>query len=124
MKPNGCNALHRVKPGQIWSLKNITHAEKLIAEGRMTQAGLAHVTLARQNGRWYAAYAGGKSADLPQDFLDAANANPQAAAMLPTLNAQNRYAIYYRLTTAKRPETRAKRIADFVAILARGEKFH
>ncbi len=112
------------KPGSSWSQKNVAHAEKLIAEGRMTPAGLAHVTLAKQNGRWEAAYVGGKAGELPQDFLDALALNPQAAAHLKTLNAQNRYAIYYRLTTAKRPETRAKRIADFVALLARGEKFH
>ena len=112
------------KPGSAWSQKNIAHAEKLMADGRMTPAGLSHVNLAKQNGRWDTAYAGGKSAELPQDFLDVANANPQAAAMLQALNAQNRYAIYYRLTTAKRPQTRAKRIADFVALLARGERFH
>jgi uncharacterized protein YdeI (YjbR/CyaY-like superfamily) len=112
------------KAGSAWSQKNIAHAEKLIADGRMAPAGQNHVDIAKQNGRWDTAYAGGKGADLPQDFLDALAANPAAAAHLQTLNAQNRYAIYYRLTTAKRPETRAKRIADFVALLARGEKFH
>jgi uncharacterized protein YdeI (YjbR/CyaY-like superfamily) len=112
------------KSGSAWSQKNIAHAEKLIAEGRMTAAGLAHITRAKQNGRWDTAYAGAKSADLPQDFLDAVAQNPQAAGTLKTFNAQNRYAIYYRLTTAKRPATRAKRIADFVAQLARGERFH
>ena len=109
------------KPGSAWSQKNIATAERLIAEGRMTPAGLVHVTLAKSNGRWDTAYSGGKDAVLPQDFLDAAAANPQAAEALKTLNRQNRYAIYYRLTTAKRPETRAKRIADYVAKLARGE---
>lgn len=109
------------KPGSVWSQKNIAHAEKLIADGRMMPSGLAHVTLAKTNGRWDTAYSGGRNADLPQDFLDAAAANPQAAEALKTLNRQNRYAIYFRLTTAKRPETRAKRIADYVAKLARGE---
>ena len=113
------------KAGSAWSQKNIAHAEKLIAEGRMTAAGLAHVTTAKSNGRWDTAYSGGKGAELPQDFLAAIADGPKAAQdMLATLNAQNRYAIYYRLTTAKRPETRAKRISDFVALLARGEKFH
>jgi uncharacterized protein YdeI (YjbR/CyaY-like superfamily) len=112
------------KPGSAWSRKNIAHAEKLIAEGRMTPAGQRHIDIAKQNGRWETAYAGGKGADLPQDFLDAVALNPKAAEALKTFNAQNRYAIYYRLTTAKRPETRAKRIADFVALLERGEKFH
>ena len=109
------------RPGSAWSQKNIDTAERLIAEGRMTPAGLAHVTLAKANGRWDQGYSGGKDADLPPDFLEAVAANPQAAPMLATLSRQNRYAIYYRLTTAKRPETRVKRIADFVAKLARGE---
>lgn len=104
-----------------WSQKNRTHVEKLIAEGRMTPAGLAHVDAAKADGRWDAAYAGGKAAQVPQDFLDALT--PEAAATYQTLNAQNRFAIYYRLTSAKRPETRAKRLADFVAMLARGERF-
>ena len=110
------------KPGSAWSLKNIAHAERLIADGRMTPAGLKPYEVARANGTFDRAYSGGKGADLPQDFLDAVAANPQAAEALKTLNRQNRYAIYYRLTTAKRPETRAKRIADYVALLAKGER--
>ena len=110
------------KPGSAWSLKNIAHAERLIADGRMTPAGLKPYEVARANGTFDRAYSGGKGADLPQDFLDAVAANPQAAEALKTLNRQNRYAIYYRLTTTKRPETRAKRIADYVALLAKGER--
>ena len=109
------------KPRSGWSQKNRAHVEKLIAEGRMTPAGLQHVEAAKADGRWDAAYAGGKDAQVPQDFLDALT--PAAAATYQTLNAQNRFAIYYRLTTAKRPETRAKRMADFVAMLERGERF-
>jgi uncharacterized protein YdeI (YjbR/CyaY-like superfamily) len=109
------------KPRSGWSQKNRAHVERLIAEGRMTPAGLAHVEAAKADGRWDAAYAGGKDAQVPQDFLDALT--PEAAQTYQTLNAQNRFALYYRLTTAKRPETRAKRIADFVAMLARGERF-
>lgn len=112
------------KPGSAWSRKNIGHVERLIAEGRMTAAGLAHVTAAKANGRWDTAYSGGKGADLPQDFLEAVAANPQAQQALTTLDSKNRYAIYYRLTTAKRPETRARKVAEFVALLARGDKFH
>jgi uncharacterized protein YdeI (YjbR/CyaY-like superfamily) len=112
------------KAGSAWSQKNIGHAEKLIAEGRMTPAGLAHVTAAKANGRWETAYSGGKGAELPQDFLDAVAQNPAAAEALKTLDAKNRYAFYYRLTTAKRPETRAKKVAEFVAMLARGERIH
>lgn len=109
------------KPRSGWSQKNRKHVEKLIADGRMTQAGLVQVQAAKADGRWDAAYAGGKDAQVPQDFLDALT--PAAAATYQTLNAQNRFAIYYRLTTAKRPETRAKRCADFVAMLERGERF-
>ena len=90
----------------------------------MTPAGLKQVEAAKADGRWDAAYSGGKTAEIPQDFLDAVAQVAQAAETYATLNAQNRYAIYYRLTTAKRPETRAKRIADFVAMLARGERFY
>ena len=110
------------KPKSSWSLKNIGHAEKLMAEGRMTPAGLAHVMAAKADGRWDAAYSGGKGADLPQDFLDAVAANPMAQKTLESLDTKNRYAIYYRLATTKRPETRAKKLADYVAMLARGEK--
>ena len=110
------------KLGSAWSQKNIAHAEKLIAEGRMTPAGMIHIEAAKTNGRWDTAYSGGKGAALPQDFLDAVAAGPQAAQdALKTLDTKNRYAIYYRLTTAKRPATRAKKIAEYVAMLARGE---
>ena len=112
------------KPGSVWSQKNIAHAEKLIADGRMTPAGLAQVEAARANGRWETAYSGGKKAALPQDFLDAVAANPKAQDALKTLDTKNRYSIYYRLTTAKRPETRAKKIAEYVAMLARAERFY
>ena len=110
------------KPGSAWSQKNIAHAERLIAEGRRTPAGLAHVQAAKTNGRWDAAYSGGKNADLPQDFLDAVASSPMAQDALKTLDTKNRYAIYYRLTTVKRPETRAKKIAAYVALLARVER--
>jgi uncharacterized protein YdeI (YjbR/CyaY-like superfamily) len=110
------------KPRSPWSQKNRAHVEKLITDGRMTPAGLAHVDAAKADGRWDAAYAGGKHAEVPQDFLDALT--PGAALAYKTLNAKNRFAIYYRVTTAKRPETRAKRIADFVAMLERGEVFY
>ena len=110
------------KPGSVWSQKNVAHAEKLIAEGRMQPRGMAQVDAARANGRWESAYSGGKGADLPQDFLDAVAANPAAAVGLAALDNRKSYAIYYRLTTAKRPETRIRKIAEYVALLARGEK--
>ena len=111
------------RKGSAWSRKNRDHAERLIATGRMHAPGLAQVQAARADGRWDAAYAGSAASEIPQDFLDALDGNPAAAAVYPTLNAQHRYAIYYRLITAKRPETRAKRIATFVDMLARGQTF-
>jgi uncharacterized protein YdeI (YjbR/CyaY-like superfamily) len=112
------------KPRSAWSMKNRAHAEKLIADGRMTPAGQIHVDKARADGRWDTAYSGGKGAEVPADFLAALAKNPKASAFYETLDAKNRYVIYYRLTTAKRPETRAKRIADYLALLAREEKFY
>lgn len=113
------------RPRGTWSQKNRATAERLIAEGRMQPAGLAHVTAAQADGRWEAAYAGGLQAGIPQDFLDAlALAPPAARETYAALDSRNLYSIYHRLTTARRPETRAKRIADFIALLARGERFH
>ena len=112
------------KPRSNWSQKNRAHAENLIAEGRMTAAGQAQVDAARADGRWDGAYSGSKGAEMPADFLAALETNPAAKATYATFNAQNRYAIYYRLTTAKRPETRAKRFAGYLAMLERGETFH
>lgn len=109
----------------IWSQKNRETAERLIAGGWMQAAGLAEVDAARADGRWDAAYAGSKTAELPADFLDALAAAAQSARnTFAAYDAKNRYAIYYRLTSAKKPETRAKRIADFIAKLERGEKLH
>ena len=110
------------KPGSAWSVINIGHAERLIAERRMQPRGLGAVAAARANGRWENGYSGGKGADLPQDFLDAVALDSLATAALRTLDTKNRYAIYYRLTTAKRPQTRAKKLAEYVAMLARGER--
>ncbi len=107
------------KPRSSWSAKNVAHCERLIAEGKMTPRGLAQVEAARADGRWAAAYKG--TAELPEDFLAAVAENPQAAEAFATLDAKNKFAFYYRLTSVKRPETRARKIADFVAMLARGE---
>ena len=113
------------KPSSAWSARNIAHVERLTTEGSMTEAGLAVVATAKAKGLWDNGYSGGKGAEVPQDFLDALALGPQAAqAAYASLSSKNRYAIYYRLTTAKRPETRAKRIADHIAMLARGETFY
>jgi uncharacterized protein YdeI (YjbR/CyaY-like superfamily) len=107
-----------------WSKINREKAEALIAAGRMRPAGLAQVEAAQADGRWDAAYDGASAATVPDDLQAALDANPKAAAFFATLKGSNRYAILYRVGDAKRPETRAKRIEQFVAMLARGETLH
>lgn len=112
------------RPRSNWSQKNCAHAERLIAEGLMQPAGLAHVEAARADGRWENAYAGSADMVIPDDFLAAVQKNVAAKKFFATLDRRNLFAIYHRLTTAKREATRTKRIADIVAQLARGEVFH
>jgi uncharacterized protein YdeI (YjbR/CyaY-like superfamily) len=107
-----------------WSKRNTGHAERLLAEGRMHPAGLAEVERAKADGRWDAAYAGPAAIEVPPDLSKALAAEPKAQAMFERLNSQNRYAILYRITTARRADTRARRIHQFVAMLARGETIH
>jgi uncharacterized protein YdeI (YjbR/CyaY-like superfamily) len=107
-----------------WSQINRETAERLIAEGRMAPAGLAEVERARGDGRWDAAYAGQKRMEVPDDLRRELDARPQAAAFFAGLTSQNRYAILYRLHDAKKPETRARRLATFIAMLEAGETIH
>jgi uncharacterized protein YdeI (YjbR/CyaY-like superfamily) len=107
-----------------WSRLMREKAEELIAEGRMQPAGLAEVERARADGRWENAYEPPSTATIPADLQEAFDAAPAAAAFFAELDANNRYAILHRLHDAKRPETRARRIAKFVAMLAAGEKIH
>jgi uncharacterized protein YdeI (YjbR/CyaY-like superfamily) len=104
-----------------WSRRNVGHVQRLVADGRMHPAGLAEVDRAKADGRWEAAYAGPATIDVPADLAAALVAEPAAQAMFDVLTSQNRYAVLYRLTSAKRPETRARRLEQFVAMLARGE---
>jgi len=104
-----------------WSKRNTGIAERLRAEGRMHPAGQAEVERAKADGRWEAAYAGPATMEVPPDLTEALAAEPKAQVMFETLNSQNRYAILYRVGTAKRADTRARRIREFVAMLARGE---
>ena len=106
------------------SKRNTGIAERLRAEGRMHPAGHAEVERAKTDGRWEAAYAGPASIEVPPDLAEALAADPKALAMFDTLNSQNRYAILYRIATAKRADIRARRIEQFVAMLARGETVH
>jgi uncharacterized protein YdeI (YjbR/CyaY-like superfamily) len=108
-------------PRSKWSQVNCAKAEALIAEGRMRPSGLAEVERARADGRWDAAYAPQSKAEVPDDLQRALDANPRAAAFFATLKGAHRYAVLYRIHEARRPETRARRIADFVDRLARGE---
>jgi uncharacterized protein YdeI (YjbR/CyaY-like superfamily) len=99
-------------------------AEALIANGRMLPAGLAEIEQARADGRWAAAYSGQAAATVPADLATALAANAAARKTFAALDGANRYAVLYRIETAKRPETRARRIEQFVEMLARGETIH
>ena len=107
-----------------WSQRNVAIAERLIATGRMHQWGADEVRHAREDGRWEAAYAGQARIKMPEDLAVALSANPRAKLMFGTLTSANRYAILYRIGNAKKPETRSRRIDQFVEMLARGETIH
>ena len=108
----------------IWSKINRENALKLIDQGRMQPAGLAEVERARQDGRWDAAYDSHSTATVPNDFQLALDSNAEAGAFFAGLNSTNRYAILFRIQTAKKAETRAKRIQEFIDMLERHEKLH
>jgi uncharacterized protein YdeI (YjbR/CyaY-like superfamily) len=107
-----------------WSRINREKAEGLIAAERMRPAGLAEVLAAQADGRWEKAYEGQRVAAVPDDLQSELDARPQAAAFFAGLSGQNRYAILYRLQDARRPETRARRLQKFVAMLEAGETLH
>jgi uncharacterized protein YdeI (YjbR/CyaY-like superfamily) len=112
------------RPKSRWSKNNTQHAERLIKSGAMTAAGLKEVEAARADGRWQAAYDGFGSATVPDDFLRLLAKNNKAKAFFATLNKTNLYSIVYRLQTAKKPETRDKRMQAIITMLEHGEKFH
>jgi uncharacterized protein YdeI (YjbR/CyaY-like superfamily) len=107
-----------------WSKRNRARAEQLIEAGEMAPAGLAEIERARADGRWEAAYDSPATATVPPDLQAALDADPAAAAFFAGLDGANRYAILYRVQEARRPETRARRIATFVAMLAEGRRVH
>ena len=111
-------------PRSIWSKINRQKAEELIASGRMQPAGLAAIERAKQNGRWDNAYDSHRTAGVPADLQAALDANAKAKAFFATLDSTNRYAILFRLQTAKKAETRARRIAQFVGMLEKHEKLY
>ncbi|WEF32033.1 YdeI/OmpD-associated family protein [Pseudoduganella chitinolytica] len=108
----------------IWSKVNRDKVQALIDSGRMRPAGLKEIERARADGRWDAAYDSVSQATVPPGLQMALEANPAAQAFFATLDSRNRYAILHRLQTAKKPETRARRLEQFVQMLARGEKLH
>jgi uncharacterized protein YdeI (YjbR/CyaY-like superfamily) len=112
------------QPRSRWSQRNVAIAERLTASGRMHRSGEDEVRQAKADGRWKSAYAGQASLEVPEDLADALKANPRAQAMFQTLSSANRYSILYRIGSAKKIETRAKRIEHFVDVLARGETIH
>jgi uncharacterized protein YdeI (YjbR/CyaY-like superfamily) len=112
------------KRRSIWSQINREKAEALIADNRMQPAGLREVQAAQADGRWEAAYAGQRSAEVPADLEQALAAAPRAREFFAHLDRANRYAILHRVLTAQKPETRARRIATLVAMLAEHKKLH
>jgi uncharacterized protein YdeI (YjbR/CyaY-like superfamily) len=108
----------------IWSKINIGKVATLIEAGRMQPAGQAQIDAAKADGRWDGAYDGARTSSVPDDLQAALDASPKAKAFFATINASNRYAVLWRVQTAVKPETRAKRIAQLVEMLARGEVVH
>ena len=107
-----------------WSKRNTQRAERLLAEGRMHPAGIAEMERAKADGRWAAAYPGSQEIEVTPELAAALSADPAALATFEALSSQNRYAILYRLRTAKRADTRARLLERFVTMLARGETIY
>lgn len=112
------------KPRSKWSEVNRTRAIELLEAGRMRPRGLAQMNSAKADGRWDAAYAPASKAEVPADLQAALDQSSEAAAFFATLTGANRYAILYRIGSVKRPETRARKIEQFVAMLERHETVH
>lgn len=112
------------RSASAWSKRNVALARRLTEEGRMRPAGLAAVKRAEADGTWASAYAGSATIEVPADLAAALQANPAAQAMFERLSSANRYSVLYRVTTAKRSETRRSRVDRFVTMLARGETPH
>jgi uncharacterized protein YdeI (YjbR/CyaY-like superfamily) len=111
-------------PRSIWSKINREKVEALIKSGAMRPAGLAAIATAKENGRWDAAYAGPRTAEVPSDLLAALDRRAKAALFFKTLSSRNRYAILFRIHNVKKAETRARRIEQFVRMLERHETIY
>jgi len=112
------------RPKSVWSKKNVANVDRLIQAGQMTTAGLKEVEAAKADGRWASAYESSATATVPSEFVEELARNAKAKQFYGTLNKANLYSIAYRLQTARRPETKMKRIKLIIDMLARGEKFH
>ena len=112
------------RPRSIWSKRNIEHIARLIKEGRMKSAGIKEAETAKADGRWDVAYDGQKNMELPTDFLELLSKHKKALEFYESLNKANQYAIAWRIQTAKRPETKEKRMKEILEMLKREEKFH
>lgn len=112
------------RPKSIWSKKNREHVDRLENMGLMEPEGMAEVEAAKADGRWEQAYDSPGNMTVPPDFLQELARDKQAEAFFATLNRTNMYSISWRLQTAKKPETRQKRIREIVEMLSRGETFH
>jgi uncharacterized protein YdeI (YjbR/CyaY-like superfamily) len=108
----------------LWSKINKGKAEALIESGRMRPAGMQEINRAKKDGRWDAAYSPASTATVPEDLQCAFDANPKAEKFFATLNSRNRYAILFRIQNAKKPETRARKIAQFIEMLSNGETLY
>jgi len=111
-------------PKSMWSKVNREKALALLASARMQPAGIRQVELAKADGRWESAYESQSRITVPEDFQRELDQNPRAQEFFMTLNSANRYAILYRLQTAKKPETRSARIHKFIEMLLQHEKIH
>ncbi|MBV9787276.1 MAG: YdeI/OmpD-associated family protein [Chloroflexi bacterium] len=112
------------RPRSAWSKINQGKVAALIESGKMQPAGLKEIERAKQDGRWEAAYDPPSRATVPEDLQAELDKHPQAGAFFATLNSQNRFAILMRIHTAKKPETRARRIQQFIEMLEKGEKIY
>lgn len=126
----GCDAQYFLqrftprRPRSVWSRINIGHVERLAATGRMQPAGRREVEAAKADGRWDAAYAGGRDMEVPVELATALKRNTKAHQFFEQLDRTNRYAFCWRVHTAKKAETRQSRAAKYVEMMAKGEKFH
>jgi uncharacterized protein YdeI (YjbR/CyaY-like superfamily) len=108
----------------LWSKRNIGHVDRLTKAGKMRAAGQAQIDAAKADGRWDIAYDSHSTMEIPEDFLKALGKNKKALAFFESLNKNNKFSIAYRLQTAKKPETREKRMKQILEMMKNGEKFH